>query len=316
MQNIIDKVITQGGHINKENGHRGLSDCTLPTDKTFESVENGNTNLPVASQGSDRGNLQNKIGESLVFIEDCLKSSSNQICLCSFGKDSLVLLHLILQIKKIPVIYWREPFFQSKFAHPQQVAEKWGIDVYDYPPSMVDYFQNNDYFDVFNFYDIGNGDTVNLYTGLRNYKDTDERVLCTVKELLMRPKITGYGFQWDCIFHGHKQVDPVYIAEKIELPKVKLLHNKLLSLPIRDWTNEDIWEYIHKYDLPYNKDRYDLKDESKNNDLYPACHDCLDCRNLGKNVYCKELKREIPCVAKTPEQNEQFRQFLLGKTYK
>lgn len=287
----------------------------MSTVKTFESVEQGNTRLSKCTKGITDGDLQDTIGLTLDFIKKCLDVSVNPICLCSFGKDSLVMLHLIMRIKKIPVIYWREPFYQSKFEHPQKVSQLWDLEVYDYPPTFTDYLQLEDYFDVYNFYYCG-GNYMNLYTGTRSYKPIDNKFLCAYKDLLMRPKVPIYDFRWDCIFHGHKQSDPVYIADRIELPKLTPFGMGIMALPIKDWTDEEIWSYIERYELPYNKERYDNKNEESNNDVFPTCHDCLDYRNLGKKVSCPKLNKEINCIAKTKEQNLEFRNRLLNTMYK
>ena len=286
----------------------------MQTTETFEKLEGRNTRLCKSSSSNSEGVLKHKIDLALSFIEKCLKVSVNPVCLCSFGKDSLVMLHLILRIKKVPVIYWREPFFQSKFEHPQKIAQEWDLEIYDYPPAFTDYLQLDDYFDVYNFYYAG-GNYINLFTGTRNYKPEDKKFLCAIKDLLLRPKCSGYDFKWDSIFHGHKQSDPLYIGGKIELPKVKMFGKGIMALPIKDWSDEEIWQYIERYFLPYNKERYDNKKEEKNNDIFPTCHDCLDYRNIGE-VFCPKQKKNVKCIGKTKEQHISFRDDLLKGAYK
>ena len=284
--------------------------------KTFEELEQRNTRLSKCTKSITDSDLQGKIRVTLDFIKKCLDVSINPICLCSFGKDSLVMLHLILRIKKIPVIYWREPFYQSKFEYPQKVAQLWDLEIYDYPPTFCDYLQLDDYFDVYNFYYAGGKNYINLYTGIKKYKLNDKKFLCAYKDLLMRPKVPIYDFRWDCIFHGHKQIDPIYIVDNIPLPKLTSFGNGILVLPIKDWTDEEIWAYIERYELPYNKERYDNKNEETNNDIFPTCYDCLDYRNLDKKVLCPKLNKEVNCIAKTKKQNLEFRDRLLNQMYK
>ncbi len=253
--------------------------------------------------------------KTLKFIEKFLAIKENPICLCSFGKDSLVMLHLILRIKKIPVIYWREPFYQKKFTHPERIMKEWDLEVYDYPPTQIEYFQINDYFDIFNFYWVNNLNCMNVYTGTRNYKNTDKEFLCARKDLLERPKVPSFEFKWDCIFHGHKQCDPNYLTEKIILRDNIPMGNILMVLPIKDWTDRDIWDYIKKYDLPYNRDRYDRNNEDYNNDIFPTCHNCLDYRTRGEKVYCPKLEKEILNIGKSYNEHLKLRDFLLSNRY-
>ena len=285
----------------------------MQTYKAFEKMERGNTRKRSISRSGDKGLCNGKAIEARQFIKECLEASRNPVCLVSFGKDSLVMLHMILQIKKVPIIYWREPFYQSKFRHANEISEKWDLTVYDYPPTYTDFLCLDDYFDVYNYYDIG-GTYMNLYTGTRNYTTEDKKYLCAVNDLLNRPKVPAYEFNWDCIFHGHKQSDPLYITDYIELPKVKMKPNGFMALPIKEWSDDEIWEYINYYDLPYNKARYDSKDEKRNNDLFPTCHDCLDPKNKN-GCYCKKYKEFVPFVGKTKEQNEKDRECLVKSAY-
>jgi len=286
----------------------------MQTFKTFEEMERGNTRERSSPQSNNESLCDDKVTLTQDFIKECLSVSKNPVCLCSFGKDSLVMLHMILQIKKIPVVYWKEPYYQSKFRHVQEVAELWDLEIYDYPPTYTNYLCLDNYFDVYNYYFINPNTYMNLFTGTRNYTKDDKQYLCAVEDLLKRPKVPAYDFRWDCIFHGHKQSDPLYISDYIELPKLKIFGNGLLSLPIKDWSDKEIWDYIVKYKLPYNKDRYDNKDESRNNDLFPTCHDCLIPSNCD-GVFCKKYNKHIPFQGKTREQNERDRQCLVKNSY-
>ncbi|MBU2062334.1 MAG: phosphoadenosine phosphosulfate reductase family protein [Bacteroidetes bacterium] len=256
--------------------------------------------------------MSDKVRLTTEFIKECLAASANPVCLCSFGKDSLVMLHIILQIKKIPVIYWREPFYQTKFHHAQKIAEEWDLTIYDYPPSICNYVQIEDYFDVFNFYYVNGTDWINLYTGTRNIRESDKNYLCALKNLLQRPKITNYDFKWDCIFHGQKDVDPIYIGESIKLNKLKVFGRGIMGYPINDWTNENIWRYIKQNNLPYNKERYENKNETFNNDLFPTCHKCLDYREIENIIICPKSNKEIKFSGKTQEQHKQYIENLLA----
>jgi len=60
--------------------------------------------------------------ETLLYIEHILNKSYNPVILCSFGKDSMVMLYLIRKIKKdIPVLFFKEPFFPKKYSFANEV---------------------------------------------------------------------------------------------------------------------------------------------------------------------------------------------------
>jgi len=254
--------------------------------------------------------------KTLTLIQECLDNSSNPICMCSFGKDSLVMLHLLRSIRKIPILFFREPFFQKKFAHVQRIAELWDLTLYDYPPTNVTYIQLDDYFEIFNFYYVDGKDKAILYAGIRNYTSDDKQILCAVTDWLKRPTVSSYDFQWDCVFLGHKQTDPVHIADKVQLEHKLKFGKGILCLPMKDWTDKDIWDYIKKYELPYDKKRYDENDESVNPDLFPTCHNCLDYKKKNEKIYCPKNNVMINSIARTKESNLEFRDSLMKILYK
>lgn len=263
--------------------------------ETFESMERRNRKLSIDAE-FDESNFNSKIIATKQFIAQCLSVSNNPIILCSFGKDSMVMMDLVHSIRKdVPVIFWREPFHQSKFEWPQQVSAELGLTVYDYPPFATDYYQNGEYLEIFNFYTLGNA-SINLYTGCIPSEDDDS--ICALK-MLTRPKCIGYEFQWDCVFHGHKQTDPIYVDAPQKLTRVKHFGNGILTLPIVNWTDEEIWYYIDKFNVPYNKDRYVDGKSEKNADHYKTCFKCLDSRNEDTKIHCPKRGVDVAWCGKS-----------------
>ena len=75
-----------------------------------------------------------------------------------------------------------------------------------------------------------------------------------------------------------------------------------LLFPIRDWTHDDVWNYIEEYSVPWDKGRYEkvngkYREKPKkryNADYVHACTACVDSReNSPKVVYCPKLGLEI-----------------------
>jgi len=252
--------------------------------------------------------MTKKEKKSLEFIKNCLIKSTTPVVLCSFGKDSMVLLHLVLRCTKVPVIFWREPFFQEKFIFPQTIAAKWDLSLYDFPPFSMNYLQVDDYFEVFNTYLLGNGVRIIMSTGIQNRKKKDKKYLCVQHDLLERPTGMVLKTKWDCIFHGHKRMDPMGFCDKVEVP----WENGMLKMAIAEWTDKDIWDYIYKYNLPYNKKRYDDHKDSENCDVFSACYECLDYRNIGIKVICPKTHKEIKCIAKTKEASDLLKEKYLS----
>lgn len=252
-----------------------------------------------------------KVKQSERLIKIALTENSFPVILCSFGKDSIVLLDLIRKVKKdIEVIFFREPYLQKKFLHAQKVIADWDLTVYDYPPSFVNYIQFDNYFEIINFYYVDEKIYIVLYGGACKYSP-EKPFLCAVYDFICRPKIDRFTFKWDCIFLAQKETDPVYIAERVKVKTFSYLGKRMLVLPLKDWTDKDIWNYIKKNNVPYDKQRYEENNQEVNPDKFPTCFDCLDYR-ASEEIICPKKNIKIKSIAKSEEEQIKFKNQLLG----
>lgn len=257
--------------------------------------------------------MDEKYNHTKLVIEITLANSKKPVALCSFGKDSIVMLDLIRKVKPdINVIFFREPYFQQKFVYAQKIMADWNLTVYDYPPSYFNYILLDDYFEIFNYYYVNFYEYLILYTGCCKY-DSEKPFLCAL-DLLNRPTVPSYTFNWDCVFFGQKEIDPVHITDKkVVLKEICSMGNGLAVLPLKDWTDDNIWDYIKVNNLPYDKDRYENKNDIINPDKYPTCYECLDYKN-GKIVDCPKQQKEITNIGKPKEQHLEFKKAMLLNT--
>lgn len=255
----------------------------------------------------------NKEAHALELIGAHLATATKPIVLCSFGKDSLVLLHLCLRQRKVPVMFFRFPKFHEKHAHAMEVMRKWDLEVYDMWPRVSLEYQRGSFFEVLHGYFTGSNEAIFLFSGIRERKEHETRYLCAVDDLLNRPRSREHDYPWDVTFHGHKGTDDPELGEsgKIVAP-VSQLGNTRLVVPFIDWTDQDIWDYIRKYDLPYDRQRYDARDETVSPDKYPTCFRCLDTRLKGETIVCPKYEVPMQNVARPEEEHAQTRANLIG----
>ena len=250
---------------------------------------------------------------ALTLIEAQLCAARNPVVLCSFGKDSLVLLHLCLRVRKVPVIFFRFAKFHEKHAHALRVMQEWDLEVYDLWPTAVMEYQSGEFFEMLHAYAMGQQGYMFLFSGIRKRRDDESRYLCAVDDLLRRPRAQAHEYPWDVTFHGHKGTDdPEMGAQGVITHPVSQLGGTRLVVPFVDWTDEDIWDYIHTYDLPYDRQRYEARDESVSPDKYPTCYRCLDTTLRGQMVDCPKSHTPMLNVAKTEAQHESMRQSFVG----
>lgn len=258
--------------------------------------------------------LTHKVDAALALLEPVLLQARRPVVLCSFGKDSIVLLHLCLRIRPVQVLFFRFAQFHEKHLHAYQVMKDWNLEVYDMWPSSATYYQSGAFFEVLHAYPTGDQGHIHLFSGIRAYRETDARYLCAVQDLLHRPMASS-EYPWDVTIHGHKGTDdPELGASGAITNQISQLGGTRLVVPFVDWTDEDIWAYIRHYNLPYDKQRYDAKDETTSPDKYPTCYRCLDGAYRGALVPCpKQNGTLIPNQAVDQDTHRQTRQQLISQ---
>ena len=251
------------------------------------------------------------VDETLGYIEEILSDSKSPILMSSFGKDSMVMLDLVRKIENIPILFFKEPFFPKKYSFANRIIEDWNLTVYDYQPFATDTISKNGSFEINNFYSLPNGNYLQLPTGIEKRKEGED-YLCAFNDILNKPTAQDYKFKWDLVFLGHKSSDKDPIFGDIPIKEQTVKYNGFtLSMPLKDWADKDIWDYIEENNVPYNEKRYDnengykeFSDRTYNNDYYPACYECLDPNNSGE-VFCPILQRNIKHIGESYEKHDE-----------
>lgn len=240
-----------------------------------------------------------KLQNSLTLIKHSLETSKFPAVFCSFGKDSIVLLHLVRTLyADVPVIFYKEPTMAKKYRFARYVAELWGLKVHEFAPVRVGLQQTGEVVEFYNSYQIGK-DLMNLALNRVEPKEGEE-CLCGILDFLMKP--TAFGtFPFDTCFHGHKScdTDPSYGNLKLKQERVENEGNATLVFPLKDWTDDDVWKYIEDNDLPIHIERYEKikgkwqnkADKTFNPDSFPLCAKCL---LSNESVECPRFHKQVP----------------------
>ncbi len=232
-------------------------------------------------------------------IELIRYTADNSVVMSSFGKDSMVLLDLVKRAGfKLPVLFFKEPFFPEKYAYANKVILQEGYAVYDYAPSKTGVLKKNGNTEIANFYQIGE-EFLFLPTGVIEPLP-NHPFLCGFRDLLSKP--TGsFKFPWKTMYVGHKSsdVDPLQGPVPLSTSVLRVGIGKLV-FPLRYFTDEDIWAYHKERNIPAHDTRYrdgkELEDKTFNPDYFPACTRCLD-RDREDEVMCPLLRRKVKNVA-------------------
>lgn len=240
-----------------------------------------------------------KVSHANAVIRKTLDGWRNPAIMCSFGKDSMVVLDMVLRHKHLPVIFHREPFQHHKYEFANKVIRDFDLTVHDYLPSCAEVQQKDGEFEIVKHYAIGNR-TCMVPVGIR---PPDGRLICGLDSIYLSPK-GAIDYPWDVVFHGHKSTDtdPIYGHIPLGADTVRNLGHASVSFPVRHFTDEDIWEYHERYSLPVHHERYERiegrfrekEDKTHNPDYINAC---VACMSGEKFVHCPKLGHQVASIS-------------------
>lgn len=242
---------------------------------------------------------QEKLSSALRLIDGVLASAKNPAIMCSFGKDSMVVLDMVMKRRRLKVIFHREPLQHHKYEFANRIIRDMDLHVIDYPPLGTTIREENGETEIVNHYQIG-GSYVYLPTGLR--PQSHGRTICALEDIYNKPTGT-FNYPFDVAFHGHKSsdVDPVLGAVPLKVDMSLNPISASAAFPIRHFTDEDVWRYIEENNVPVHHERYEKvdgqwrerEDKTHNPDYINACYACMtkaatktgaDCPRFGCRV--------------------------------
>jgi len=231
--------------------------------------------------------------------------------MCSFGKDSMVLLHLIREVLPlnrmsthaypVPIIYHRHPWFAMKNMFADSVIRSWALEVHDYPPLVCGVKFKKDRLELVARYRFGEDGAMDLPM------NTEEPIsrrdfVCGLNDWILRPKMELMTFPWQNVFIGHKSADIDLFDGRVPLHCDNTTIGKAeLVFPLRHWSDDDVWDYIEAEHVPYDmrryKDRAEIEDKWLNPDYLHACTRCIDPRNKAEQeVDCPKTGGKVPNI--------------------
>lgn len=248
-----------------------------------------------AGKNNPSATLREKVVAASGLIGRVLATAKSPCVMCSFGKDSIAVLHMVMQQRPgIKVVFHREPFQHHKYEYANRMIRDWDLHIVDYPPLQTTVQQNGDEVEIVNQYQAGNR-YVYLPTGLR--PQATGRTLCALDEIYHKPTGT-FNYPFDMAFHGHKSVDvdPILGAVPLNSDIAQNIGSISACFPLRHFTNAEVWQYIEDHGIPIHETRYEKvndvwrerDDKTHNPDYINACYACMS-KTAGSSVYCPKI---------------------------
>lgn len=247
-------------------------------------------------------NLAEKIHESNQWLHRMATDYLAPAILLSFGKDSVVMLHLARKLGyRWPCISFQDPWWPERYNYAQALSAAWGLEVHTPPAQALMLYEQDGMLQTVTNYGLGT-ESISLPRDVIRY---DERKplgneICLRDDFFRRPLGT-MAFPWDAVAHGQKATDtnPIFGKVGVTVHKKELPEGAPDAIyPLKNWTDDDVWDYIEANGIPVHEARYDVarrtvwQHRCDDIDYMPACARCVD-RSEAANVWCPKAQAII-----------------------
>ena len=187
------------------------------------------------------------IDEARRHIRESLSQAKNPALLCSFGKESLVLLKLTREIKPdISIFYFGDKL--SRLA--ETIIKDDDLQVYSYAPADRYLVPNGDGYSLIDEYSFGQV-RVPLISDLKLGENCELEKLPTVRTSL-------FNWQSDLTLWGYRALD-VHPLVKIRFPQRFPLGDTVMDAPLWNWTERDVFNAVEELRISYEPEQSEVE---------------------------------------------------------
>lgn len=186
--------------------------------------------------------IDSKINVAKKLIEVALDKHNNPIVACSFGKNSMVVLHLVRQYYPDVQILFNNTLMEypETYKFKKAICEKWKLNIIETKPIKT-------------FWQIVEEYGFPLFSRKGN-SDASKNCCRYLKEYPIDRVLRKYRF--NLYFTGlsrHESRLREFSAKKYGNYFYSKRAQHWKCHPIQDWTENDVWEYHKLYKLPHNE---------------------------------------------------------------
>lgn len=250
---------------------------------------------------------ENKLETARLWLKWMADHYTAPVLLVSFGKDSMVMLHLARTMGyNWPVVTFMDPWWPERYRYAQRLIQEWNLEVHVPPAKGLGMYEQDGDLQAVTSYGLGGGDIALPRDVLRyNEHEALGNEICLKEDFFRRPTGT-MTFPWDVAGHGQKASDtnPIFGKVGVNTHQLKTPSNSPdLIYPLKDWTDDDIWDYAAEHEIPLHEERYDVenrtvwKDRKDDIDYVPACARCVD-RSEADSVWCPKHQKITDNISK------------------
>lgn len=216
-----------------------------------------------------RKHIDLKIESATNLIKKVLSKHKKPVVACSFGKNSMIVLHMVRQFNPNVYVLFNNTLMEypDTYKFKRIIYEEWKLNLIEIRPLRTFWWVVENYgFPLFS---------------RKGNKDASKNCCRYLKEYPIQKALRKYRF--DLYFTGlsrHESRLREFSAKKYGNYFFSKTFKHWKCHPIQEWTVEDVWEYHEIYNIPHNG-LYDR--ESPNGfDLRTGCWCCTIPIKYGK----------------------------------
>jgi len=221
------------------------------------------------------------IEQILEQVRALMSESAHPAMLCSFGKDSMLLLSILRKVRKdFPLIWLRTDRNSQQMEFAKRIINDWDLHVFSFPPADV--------------YAVPGSMIYEYAFGAQRFPvvvDIEKGTKCSLNlDSLRLPRVSHI---WDVLFIGVKDSDyhPLLGYGKEFFPANGYqLGNAKVYAPLREMTDDQVWQSIRELNVPVDEQRY-AGDDSRDDGTLGLCTKCFTAQ---PQVFCPSAQSMIP----------------------
>jgi len=200
---------------------------------------------------TNNNNIFIKIDNALNLIKSVLRKHERPVVACSFGKNSMIVLHMIRQyVPEISVLFNNTLMeYPDTYKFKKLISKNWELNLIETRPIKTFWWVVDNYgFPLFS---------------RKGHHDASKNCCRYLKEYPIERILRKYKF--DLYFTGlsmHESRLRTFSAKKYGNYFYSKYFNHWKCHPIQEWTDDDVWDYHNIYNLPHNT-LYDKKSPQK-----------------------------------------------------
>jgi phosphoadenosine phosphosulfate reductase len=192
----------------------------------------------------DYDHFDSRVRKAESLVQKALRKHKSPVVACSFGKHSMVVLHLVRRYAPGIKIIWNNTGveYPDTYKFVTKICEEWGLEIIEARPTTT-------------FWDVVDQAGFPIFPRNAAWKLQRASTECC-RQLKKKPTMKALReVHCDLYFTGLTQYESsLRRMSALKYGKyfysVKWKHWK--CHPILDWTTEDIWEYHRRFSIPHN----------------------------------------------------------------